>query len=168
MIDVDGYRPNVGIILSNAEGRLLWARRVGQNAWQFPQGGIKKNETPECALFRELKEEIGLDRHHVQIIGATNGWLRYRLPQRLIRRKAFSAAPRCIGQKQVWYMLRFMGTEDLVRLDSAEKPEFDSWCWVEYWYPLRQVVAFKREVYRRALSQFAPLLFPRDSVDSSP
>jgi putative (di)nucleoside polyphosphate hydrolase len=158
MIDHDGFRPNVGIILSNRDGHVLWARRIGQEAWQFPQGGINRDETPEQALYRELGEEIGLGPEHVEIVGATKGWLRYRLPKRLVRH---NTNPVCIGQKQVWFMLRLLGDEQAVRLDSSDQPEFDSWRWVDYWYPLDEVVSFKRKVYRRALEELAPLLFPQ-------
>ncbi|NIR61877.1 MAG: RNA pyrophosphohydrolase [Gammaproteobacteria bacterium] len=161
VVDLDGYRPNVGIILSNDQGRVFWARRVGQEAWQFPQGGIRPPETPEDALFRELREETGLAPEHVEIVGATNRWLRYRLPRRMIRRRQ---SPRCIGQKQVWFLLRLVGAEEAVRLDLSERPEFDRWCWVDYWYPLGQVVFFKRGVYEQALTELAPLL----SADAHP
>ncbi len=161
VIDADGFRPNVGIILSNQEGRVLWARRIGEDAWQFPQGGIRTDETPEEALYRELREEIGLLPHHVEILGATRGWLRYRLPQRFIRRRC---RPVCIGQKQVWFLLRFLGQESDVRLDLSDHPEFDRWCWVDYWRPAREVVSFKRGVYRRALKELAPLLFPDETA----
>lgn len=159
MIDSDGFRPNVGIILCNDAGRVFWARRIGQDAWQFPQGGIKKHESPEEALFRELAEEVGLTPADVEIMGCTQGWLRYRLPRRLIRHHR---KPVCIGQKQVWFMLRLTAPEAHVRLDRSEQPEFDYWRWVEYWEPMRQVVFFKRNVYQRALTQLAPLLFPFD------
>ena len=145
----------MGIILSNNQGKVLWARRIGQNAWQFPQGGIKPHETPEEALFRELWEEIGLESRHVEILGATRGWLRYKLPKCFMRRQD---QPVCIGQKQIWYMLRLMGSDDKVRLDVADTPEFDGWRWVDYWYPLREVVAFKRNVYKKALKELAPLV----------
>ena len=153
MIDPDGFRPNVGIILSNRDGHVLWARRIGQEAWQFPQGGINRDETPEQALYRELGEEIGLGPEHVEIVGATKGWLRYRLPKRLVRH---NTNPVCIGQKQVWFMLRLLGDEQAVRLDSSDQPEFDSWRWVDFWYPVENVVTFKREVYVRALHHLAP------------
>lgn len=156
MIDSEGFRPNVGIILCNAEGRLFWAKRIGQHSWQFPQGGIQWDESPEQAMFRELAEETGLRPEHVQVIGCTKGWLRYRLPKRLIRR---GGKPMCIGQKQIWFLLRMLGGEDAVRLDLSERPEFDHWQWVDYWYPLRAVVPFKRHVYWRALRELAPLLF---------
>jgi len=155
VIDSEGFRANVGIILSNREDMLLWARRIGQEAWQFPQGGIREGETPEQALFRELKEEIGLGPEHVSVIGCTQDWLRYRLPQRLIRH---DKQPLCIGQKQRWYLLRLTVTDEQVRLDSSARPEFDRWRWVNYWHPLEEVIAFKREVYKRALKELAPLL----------
>jgi putative (di)nucleoside polyphosphate hydrolase len=155
MIDSDGYRPNVGIILCNNEGRLLWARRVGREIWQFPQGGIKAHEVPQDALYRELYEEVGLRAHHVEIMGCTREWLRYKLPKRFLRR---GKGPLCIGQKQIWYLLRLIGCDEDVRLDCADLPEFDGWRWVEYWHPLEEVVSFKRNVYRQALEELAPLL----------
>jgi len=155
MIDSDGYRPNVGIILCNDKGDLLWARRIGQDAWQFPQGGIQPQESPREALFRELREEIGLESHHVEILGCTRDWLHYDLPKRFIRH---GSQPVCIGQKQVWYLLRMLGKDDDVKLDVGEKPEFDGWRWVDYWYPVNQVVSFKQEVYRNALEELAPLV----------
>lgn len=157
MIDSDGFRPNVGIILTNDRGQLFWGRRIGQDAWQFPQGGIKAHETPEQALYRELEEEVGLLPEHVRILGSTQGWLRYRLPPYLIRQHR---RPLCIGQKQVWFMLRLVADEASMRLDACPHPEFDHWRWVDYWLPLREVVFFKRRVYDLALSQLAPLLFP--------
>lgn len=150
MIDSDGFRPNVGIILANNQGQVLWARRIGQDAWQFPQGGIDDNETPKEALFRELKEEVGLDPKDVEIMACTRGWLRYRLPKRMIR---YHSHPVCIGQKQKWFLLRMLTDDESVTINGAHKPEFDDWRWVSYWYPLGQVVAFKREVYRRAMKE---------------
>lgn len=152
MIDSEGFRANVGIMIANAKGELLWARRVGQDAWQFPQGGIQEGESPEQALFRELKEEVGLTDKDVEVVACTRGWLRYRLPQRLLRR---DSKPLCIGQKQKWFLLRMLADDTDIRFDNDEKPEFDSWQWVSYWYPLGQVIPFKREVYRRALKELA-------------
>jgi putative (di)nucleoside polyphosphate hydrolase len=157
VIDSQGYRANVGIILSNREGRVLWARRLGQDSWQFPQGGIKQDETPEQALFRELREEVGLKPEQVEIIGSTRGWLRYRLPRRFIR---FRSKPLCIGQKQRWFVLRLLVDDNAVRLDVSEKPEFEEWRWVDYWLPLKEIVFFKRQVYRKALSELEATLFP--------
>ncbi len=158
MIDRDGYRPNVGIILTNDRGRLFWARRIGQDAWQFPQGGIRRGETPLEALYRELTEEVGLQPDDVEVLGSTRGWLRYRLPKHLLRH---DRKPLCIGQKQVWFMLRLVSGETNVRLDLSEKPEFDHWRWVNYWHPVNEVISFKRDVYRRALRELEPLLSPQ-------
>jgi len=155
MIDRDGYRANVGIILSNNEGRVFWARRIGQDAWQFPQGGIDKAESPEEAMFRELKEETGLNPDDVDVLGCTREWLRYRLPKRYVRR---NQNPVCIGQKQIWYMLRMLGNESAVDLGNSATPEFDHWCWVDYWEPSKKVIFFKRKVYKRALTELQPLL----------
>jgi putative (di)nucleoside polyphosphate hydrolase len=159
LIDTDGYRPNVGIIICNGERRLFWARRVGQNAWQFPQGGIQGDETPEQAMFRELQEEIGLRPEQVEVLGATQRWLRYRLPKRFIRRNSH---PICIGQKQIWFLLRARCGEDSFCFDHTPKPEFDDWRWVRYWQPVREVVYFKRRVYSQALRELAPLLYPEN------
>lgn len=152
LIDEDGFRPNVGIILANDHGRLLWARRVGQDAWQFPQGGIARGESPEEALYRELEEEIGLTPDAVRVMDCTRGWLRYRLPRRYIRK---GQQPLCIGQKQKWFLLHMLADDEAVRVDHHAKPEFDHWRWVSYWYPLTQVISFKREVYRSALKELA-------------
>ena len=153
MIDSDGFRPNVGIMLANDQGQLLWARRVGgHDAWQFPQGGISAGESPEQALYRELHEEVGLSPDAVELLGATKGWLRYRLPRRFIRE---GQKPLCIGQKQKWFLLRLLETDAAVQLHLNDKPEFDHWQWVSYWYPLNQVISFKREVYRRAMKELA-------------
>jgi len=157
VIDSKGFRPNVGIILANGNGQVFWARRIGQDAWQFPQGGIQRNESPEAALYRELDEEVGLQPADVEVLGATRGWLRYRLPAHLIRRRQ---RPACIGQKQIWFMLRLLSDEARVRLDASHEPEFDDWSWVSYWHPLAEVVSFKRDVYERALEQLAHHLFP--------
>lgn len=157
MIDKDGFRANVGIILCNQDNQVLWAQRARHDSWQFPQGGIKSDETPEQAVYRELMEEVGLEQQHVEMIGKTDGWLRYRLPKRYLR---YGNKPLCIGQKQRWYLLRFIGKEEDVKLDQYEKPEFDDWRWVDYWTPTKEIVFFKRRVYEKALHELAPLLFP--------
>lgn len=144
------------MIIQNDQGRLLWARRVGgYDAWQFPQGGILRGESAEAALYRELYEEVGLNDASVEIRARTRGWLRYRLPAHL-RRK--NSTPRFLGQKQRWFLLRLVADDLTVHMDRSQKPEFDCWRWVSYWYPVGQVVAFKREVYRRALRELAPAL----------
>ena len=154
MIDPDGYRPNVGIVLMRDDGQVFWARRVNRDGWQFPQGGMRSDETPVEAMFRELREETGLAPEHVHVLGSTPGWLRYRLPRRFLRR---NERPLCVGQKQVWFLLRLVGAEGDVQLDLTDRPEFDLWRWVDFWYPADHVVAFKRQVYERALRQLVPL-----------
>jgi putative (di)nucleoside polyphosphate hydrolase len=150
VIDSDGYRANVGIILSNQHGKLLWAQRMGQDAWQFPQGGVDQDESVEQAIYRELWEEIGLRNEDVKIIASTSSWLRYKLPKRMVRRHS---QPVCIGQKQKWFLLRLSTEESSVNLQSTGSPEFEGWKWVDYWYPVDQVVYFKKRVYRCALQQ---------------
>lgn len=155
MIDSQGFRQNIGLILANHEGHVFWAKRVARDAWQFPQGGMSPDETPEQTLFRELEEEIGLSESDVTVLARTRRWLRYRIPPRLVRK----SEPVCIGQKQFWFLLRLEVDESRIHFDFTQKPEFDNWQWVSYWYPLKQVVSFKREVYRRALKELAPYLF---------
>lgn len=155
MIDEEGFRYNVGIIITNGEGQVLWAKRFRQNAWQFPQGGMQVDENPEQTLFRELYEELGLESSDVEIMGCTRSWLHYRLPEHFLRPHI---QPLCIGQKQKWFMLRLLSTEEKVRLDATGAPEFDRWRWVHYWYPLKQVIAFKRHVYRRALEELSAVV----------
>ena len=155
-LDLHGFRPNVGIVISNDLGNVFWARRVGgDNAWQFPQGGVHPNETPEDALYRELYEEVGLTPASVRILGVTNSWLHYRLPKRLRR---YNSSSRFRGQKQKWYLLKLVGDENDISMNCSDKPEFDAWRWVSYWYPLTEIVAFKQEVYRQALRELAPTL----------
>jgi putative (di)nucleoside polyphosphate hydrolase len=155
MIDRDGYRPNVGIILCNAKNEVFWGKRVKEHSWQFPQGGIKAGETPELAMYRELKEEVGLEPHHVRILGRTRDWLRYDVPERWLKRE-WRGHYR--GQKQIWFLLRLIGRDCDVCLRASEKPEFDAWRWNDYWMPMESVVDFKREVYQKALQELARYL----------
>ena len=157
MIDDDGYRPNVGIVICNSHGQVLWARRYGQHSWQFPQGGIDVGESPEQAMYRELYEEVGLLKSDVKILATSRHWLHYKLPKRLVR---WDSKPVCIGQKQKWFLLKLECDESKVNMQRSITPEFDGWRWVSYWYPVRQVVSFKRDVYRRAMKEFAPIAMP--------
>lgn len=155
MIDSEGFRANVGIILANTQGQVLWAKRVGHDAWQFPQGGIDYGETPIDAMYRELWEEVGLSPCHVTLLSQTQNWLRYRLPKRYVRQ---GQQPLCIGQKQKWFLLQLDECNTGHICFDKCKPEFDHWEWVSYWYPLNQVVPFKRNVYRRALLELSSQL----------
>ena len=158
MIDNEGFRHGVGIILVNAKRQVFLAKRIGKLAWQFPQGGIKEEESPEEAMFRELKEEIGLEANDVKVLTSTRRWLRYRLPSRLVRHHSH---PVCIGQKQKWFLLQLINKDARFNLTATESPEFDSWAWVSYWYPLTQVVAFKRRVYNMAMKEFARIVLSK-------
>lgn len=155
MIDDDGFRRNVGIILCNRDDDVLLGRRTDRGGWQFPQGGMAAGESPEDAMYRELNEELGLVPAQVSVLGRTRDWLRYRLPARYRRP---GGRPPCIGQKQLWFLLRLDADEAALRLDTTAQPEFDDWRWVEYWAPAGEVIFFKRKVYERALAELAPLL----------
>lgn len=154
-----GYRDNVGIILLgpplDQTATVLLCRRIGQNAWQFPQGGINPEEKPEEALFRELYEEIGLKEQDVTIVKASETWYYYDLPSKYQhRRDDFT----CLGQRQKWFLLSLAepGISDKkIAVTSGERPEFDSWLWVDYKEPLNRVIEFKREVYEKVLEEFA-------------
>lgn len=158
-IDADGFRANVGIVLIRDDRQVFLGGRTGGRGWQFPQGGVRRDEAPEEALFRELKEEIGLEPQDVELLAATRSWLRYRLPRQYVRR---DSSPRCIGQKQRWFMLRLIGPEERLHFDATDEPEFESWRWVDYWTPVREVIYFKRAVYARALDELANAAFPDD------
>jgi putative (di)nucleoside polyphosphate hydrolase len=156
MLDREGYRPNVGIILANSRNEVFWGKRIREHSWQFPQGGIKRGETPEQAMYRELQEEVGLLPDHVRVLGRTREWLRYEVPKQWIRREWRSTYK---GQKQIWFLLRLVGRDSDVCLRASEHPEFDAWRWNDYWVPLDAVIEFKRAVYEQALTELARHLF---------
>ncbi|MEK9895461.1 MAG: RNA pyrophosphohydrolase [Burkholderiaceae bacterium] len=152
MLDREGFRPNVGIILLNQKNQVFWGKRIRSTSWQFPQGGIDRGETPEQAMYRELHEELGLRPEHVSIVGRTRNWLRYEVPDRFIRR---DARGHYRGQKQIWYLLRLLGHDWDLNLRATNHPEFDAWRWNDYWVPLDVVIEFKRGVYQKALAELA-------------
>ena len=156
MLDKEGYRPNVGIILLNPRNEVFWGKRVRQHSWQFPQGGIKYGESPKQAMYRELYEEIGLLAEHVRIVARTREWLRYEVPEQWMRRELRGNYR---GQKQIWFLLRLIARDCDVCLRRSEKPEFDAWRWHPYWVPLDAVVEFKRDVYQQALSELSRYVF---------
>jgi len=156
-IDAQGFRANVGIVLIRDGGEVFLGSRSDGRGWQFPQGGVQRDESPEQALFRELHEEVGLEPDDVEVIASTRSWLRYRLPRQYVRRRSM---PLCIGQKQRWFLLRLLGEEDRLKFDVTARPEFDDWRWVDYWSPVREVIYFKRRVYARALDELGRLAFP--------
>ena len=155
MIDDEGFRANVGIILLSKAKKIFCGRRVGLQIWQMPQGGIEEGESAEEAMYRELQEEVGLLGATVELVGRTEGWLHYRLPEKYQRKVGI---PRCVGQKQIWFLLEFKGEDSEIKLDLHASPEFEEWAWVEYWEPLNMVVDFKKDVYSNALRQLEPLV----------
>lgn len=157
MLDREGYRPNVGIILVNGRNEVFWGKRIREHAWQFPQGGIHRGESPEEAMYRELHEEIGLLPEHVRILGRTREWLRYDVPRNWVRREWRNTYR---GQKQIWFLLRMVGRDSDVSLRTTDQPEFDAWRWSDYWISLESVIEFKRGVYESALTELARTLFP--------
>lgn len=159
MIDEQGFRLGIGIILVNSARRLFFARRVQpKNAWQFPQGGMLANETPLQTMYRELHEEIGLFEDDVELLAESKDWHSYSLPTHLVRPHS---KPVCIGQKQKWFLLKLTSDESCISFTESQKPEFNSYRWVSYWFPLKQVVSFKRNMYREVLREFSPILFPK-------
>ena len=152
MLDRDGFRPNVGIILLNQKSQVFWGKRIRTHSWQFPQGGIDRGENPEQAMFRELHEEVGLHPQHVHVLARTRDWLRYEVPDRFIRRDARGHYK---GQKQIWFLLQLVGHDWDLNLRATDHPEFDAWRWNNYWVPLDAVVEFKRGVYEMALLELA-------------
>lgn len=155
MLDREGFRPNVGIILLNHRNQVFWGKRIRTHSWQFPQGGIKHGESPEQAMFRELHEEVGLLPDHVRIVARTRDWLRYEVPNHFIRKDARGHYK---GQKQIWFLLQLMGRDTDMNLRASNHPEFDAWRWHDYWIPLETVIEFKRDVYQLALSELARFL----------
>ncbi|WP_423195967.1 MULTISPECIES: RNA pyrophosphohydrolase [unclassified Cupriavidus] len=164
MLDREGFRPNVGIILINARNEVFWGKRIGEHSWQFPQGGIKYGETPEQAMYRELQEEVGLLPEHVRIVGRTRDWLRYEVPDKFIRREIRGHYK---GQKQIWFLLRMVCRDCDIKLRATDHPEFDAWRWSQYWVPLEAVIEFKRDVYQMALTELSRFLH-RSRVPLSP
>jgi putative (di)nucleoside polyphosphate hydrolase len=164
VIDADGFRTNVGIVLLH-DGQVFLGRRTGGRGWQFPQGGVREGEAVEDAVFRELDEEIGVGRDRVELIGGTREWLRYRLPSRYIRR---NQRPLCIGQRQRWFLLRLTAQEVRFDFGHTSEPEFDRWRWASWWEPVREVIYFKRPVYASALTELAALAFPEGKPPELP
>ena len=155
MLDEQGYRPNVGIVLLNHHNQVFWGKRIKQHSWQFPQGGIDPGENPEQAMYRELWEEVGLQQEHVQIIGRTEDWLRYNVPDHWVRREWRGTYK---GQKQIWCALRLLARDHAINLRATNKPEFDAWRWANYWVDLDSVIEFKRGVYEQALTILHPMI----------
>ncbi len=142
----------------------MWARRYGQHSGSSRKAD-QSGESPEQAMYRELFEEVGLSRKDVRIPASTRNWLRYKLPKRLVR---WDTKPVCIGQKQKWFLLQLVGNDSDINMQTSSTPEFDGWRWVSYWYPVRQVVSFKRDVYRRVMKEFASVVMQLQETTPKP
>ncbi|AWD32668.1 RNA pyrophosphohydrolase [Candidatus Kinetoplastibacterium sorsogonicusi] len=162
MLDYEGYRPNVGIILVNSKNKVFWGKRIGEQSWQFPQGGINNGESPIQAMYRELYEEIGLKSKHIKILGRTKNWLRYEVPKCFIKKEWQGYYK---GQKQIWFLLRFLGKEEDFCLNKTRHPEFDSWIWNNYWIKLDSVIEFKRKIYFEVLTELSFILIKSKSIN---
>ena len=157
-VEPKGYRPNVGIMLVNAQNKVFVGQRLDRvtNAWQMPQGGIDDGEDPDNAVFRELAEETGVTQDLVRIEAITKEWIHYDLPKDLIE-KLWSGKYK--GQRQRYYLLRFLGRDNQINIDSKE-PEFSAWKWIDHDDLLDNIVAFKRDVYRQVVAEFREYLTP--------
>ena len=154
VIDKNGYRANVGIVLMNQHKELFFAKRRYQSGWQFPQGGIKLGETPESAMYRELLEEIGLTKNETELLSESSHWYQYKIPKKHLR-KLKKGKPFVIGQKQKWFLLKLMDSDETISLTHAPKfQEFDSWKWVDPTLPAKLVIGFKQRVYEKVLTEF--------------
>ncbi len=164
MTDESGYRKNIGIIILNSKNNVFWAKRVKEDAWQFPQGGVKRRESLENAMYRELAEETGLKKPDIKILARTKKWLYYNVPKKLVNQEWKNGYK---GQKQIWFLLKLIGDESTIDLGGKlEKSEFDDWTWLEYTLPVRQVISFKRNVYQKALSELAAYIFSNEELKS--
>ena len=153
MRDLSLYRPNVGVVVFNAEGRVWLGRRIGTPDpwnWQFPQGGVDEGEDLEVAALRELFEETGL--RSVDLLGRTEGWIVYDFPPEVLNGAMKKRGN--IGQKQVWFAFRFTGTDDEVDLQAHGEQEFDAWRWADLSEAPGLIVPFKRAVYDQVCTEF--------------
>ena len=151
------YRRNVGVMLVNAEGHAFVGQRIDSEipAWQMPQGGIDKGENPRAAALRELQEETGVSPDLVTVEAETEGWIAYDLPHDIVP-KIWKG--RYKGQEQKWFLLRFHGTDDQVRIDADDHQEFSEWRWLAPDEVVAQIVPFKQPVYARVVEEFREYL----------
>lgn len=157
MIDQQGYRVGVGMIILSQRRQLFWGCRMNQGGWQFPQGGLNPGEALYDGMYRELYEEVGLTPEDVEEVSISRGWTQYKLPEQFVRHHQ---TPLCIGQKHRWFLLQLLD-ERAINLKATGKPEFEDFRFVNYWHPVQNVILFKRPVYKQVLEEFAPLLFKR-------
>ena len=151
----EGYRPNVAMVVINSKNKVLICRRINTKTWQFPQGGVDNDENLEKAMYRELLEEVGLRKEDVQYIGESADTIIYDIPK-TIRSRVLGGKFK--GQEQKWFLLKIKNDDHEIRLDYEAFPEFDTFEWVSFWQPIDRIVDFKREAYRKALSELRFLI----------
>ena len=151
----EGYRPNVAMVVMNSTNKVLICRRKNTRKWQFPQGGIDNGEDIKKAMYRELSEEVGLSKDDVSLVGESEGTITYDIPK-TIRSKVLVGKFK--GQEQKWFLLKLNKDNCEIKLDNEAFPEFDKYEWVSFWQPLNRIVDFKREAYRKALSELRFLI----------
>jgi putative (di)nucleoside polyphosphate hydrolase len=151
----EGYRPNVAMVVLNSKNKVLICRRTNTKTWQFPQGGVDNNENLEKAMYRELLEEVGLRKDDVQYIGESDDTIIYDIPKTI---RSNILGGKFKGQEQKWFLLRIKNDDHEIRLDYEAFPEFDTFEWVSFWQPIDRIVDFKREAYRKALSELRFLI----------
>lgn len=148
------YRPCAGMMLHNDAGQIFVARRLDMRseAWQMPQGGIDEGEDAGKAALRELEEEIGTRK--AEIVAESQEWHHYDLPDHLIGQLWKG---RYRGQKQRWFLMRFTGEDADINIET-DHPEFSEWRWAPLDSLPQLIVPFKRELYRKVISEFGPLV----------
>ena len=156
MKNKENYRPNVAIIIVNRKGKILWCKRKDGNGWQFPQGGLDPGESPKEAIYRETKEEVGLDKEDIGIIKESEGWFNYKVPKNRIPKYFRISDSKFVGQTQKWFLAEILCEDSKINLNASSPVEFEDWTWSSYWHPINGGVDFKKSTYRKVLKEFLP------------